>query len=560
MARRPRPLLSVLISGAAIALVATGLNAGGSAQAAPRSKPTKVVIILVDALSKEIVEKYDMANVQALMDDYVDTPNGYLGHTGSVTVVTHNVVTAGLLPKHTGWVTEGYRDVEDVLDDVKPDNPGDQIWITSNWDDRDMFPVMEHYGYPKLADYLNDTGVVATISPKVYAAYAFGGPGSDYTIRFGGTVTCDDGRYRVPFSDATHVLPSYISTACGSKYLVPRDKTFDTLKLPASLYPALDARYVVGDDPVNHPGGDIWATNAALDVMANEDWSGIFVSLPGVDKAAHMWGGVNDPGPTGDDGDPMTHMQFAADTADAQVGRIMDALEASGELDNTLVVLTADHGSVATEYAADGTFPGPHFHGAANPASDYGLQNWYYGDVENDQYLNPQPALQPLVATDNIAFTYSDSSINVWLIDQSAGRKAEAAAIMANMPDVTAVWRNDGDHFTRVSPIRYDLMTTKAERKWFDQHAQELLDTMAAPFAPDLVATLADNTTYSVAGDHGGIQRASQQIPIVFAGAGVGSRDIKAPVRSVDIMPTILKAMGIEPTHPMDGVAYPLPK
>ncbi len=26
-------------------------------------------------------------------------------------------------------------------------------------------------------------------------------------------------------------------------------------------------------------------------------WNGIFVTLPGVDKAAHMWGGVNDPGP-----------------------------------------------------------------------------------------------------------------------------------------------------------------------------------------------------------------------------------------------------------------------
>jgi len=38
-------------------------------------------------------------------------------------------------------------------------------------------------------------------------------------------------------------------------------------------------------------------------------------------------------------------------------------------------------------------------------------------------------------------------------------------------------------------------------------------------------------------------------------------RDIGEPVRSVDIMPTILRAMGIEPeaAHPMDGVAYPLP-
>ena len=41
-----------------------------------------------------------------------------------------------------------------------------------------------------------------------------------------------------------------------------------------------------------------------------------------------------------------------------------------------------------------------------------------------------------------------------------------------------------------------------------------------ADYGPDLIATLVDDTTYSVAGDHGGIQRATQQIPIVFAGGG----------------------------------------
>ncbi len=75
-----------------------------------------------------------------------------------------------------------------------------------------------------------------------------------------------------------------------------------------------------------------------------------------------------------------------------------------------------------------------------------------------------------------------------------------------------------------------------------------------------MIATLVDDTTYSVAGDHGGIQRRSQQIPIVFAGGGVGSKDLSGGVRSVDIMPTILKAMQIKPTHKLDGKAYQLPK
>ena len=135
MPRRRRHLLSIAAAGAAVAVAAAGLQSG-PAQADKPTKPTKVVIILVDALSKEIVDEYDMDNVQALMSDYVDTPNGYLGHTGSVTVVTHNVLTSGLLPKHMGWTTEGYRDVEQVLPNdttTKGPNVGEELYITSSF-------------------------------------------------------------------------------------------------------------------------------------------------------------------------------------------------------------------------------------------------------------------------------------------------------------------------------------------------------------------------------------------------------------------------------------------
>jgi hypothetical protein len=103
-------------------------------------------------------------------------------------------------------------------------------------------------------------------------------------------------------------------------------------------------------------------------------------------------------------------------------------------------------------------------------------------------------------------------------------------------------------------------MTSGGERSWFARKAQELVDTQAAAYGPDLVATLPDNTTYSILGDHGGIQRATQQIPIVFAGADLSGKDLQAEVRSVDIMPTILRTMGIAPTYAMDGTAYALPR
>ena len=59
-----------------------------------------------------------------------------------------------------------------------------------------------------------------------------------------------------------------------------------------------------------------------------------------------------------------------------------------------------------------------------------------------------------------------------------------------------------------------------------------------------------------MAGDHGGINRHVQRIPIVFAGAGTTPADSNAPIRSVDIMPTVLDMMGIGVIRPMDGRAY----
>ena len=111
------------------------------------------------------------------------------------------------------------------------------------------------------------------------------------------------------------------------------------------------------------------------------------------------------------------------------MGRIIQALEDSGEMDDTLVVLTADHGSVAADEG--------HFHGDFEPENDYGYYNWYYGSPANDAaYLRPQDALLPLIdGTDdgtgatNVAFSYSDSSLNVWLKDRTPGAVAEAAAI-----------------------------------------------------------------------------------------------------------------------------------
>ena len=125
MRRAPRVVLALLAISLAVAGVGTSATAG-SASPPKAHPPKKVVVIVVDALSKEIVEKYKMRNVQALMHYGADAPNAYLGHLGAVTVVTHNVLTTGALPKNMGWTDEGYRDVDGVLPE-RPRDPGPDV-------------------------------------------------------------------------------------------------------------------------------------------------------------------------------------------------------------------------------------------------------------------------------------------------------------------------------------------------------------------------------------------------------------------------------------------------
>ena len=71
----------------------------------------------------------------------------------------------------------------------------------------------------------------------------------------------------------------------------------------------------------------------------------MLLTLGSVDKASHMWGGITDTGtyPPGSD-EEQAHLRFNAKVADEQVGRLIAKLRALGQLDETLVVLTTDHG------------------------------------------------------------------------------------------------------------------------------------------------------------------------------------------------------------------------
>ncbi|MFC6519161.1 sulfatase-like hydrolase/transferase [Undibacterium arcticum] len=346
-------------------------------------------------------------------------------------------------------------------------------------------------------------------------------------------------------------VPSYLTEPKCGRFYINSDKGNDygtKAQSPSWLY-ALDGnRMVPGHDP-EHLGGDAWAADAAITMMEKENWSGMLVTMGGIDKAGHMWGAYHDDGGKPGSADEQTHLPFVAKYADEQFGRILSKLKELGQLDETLIIITADHGAT---YAKE-------FHG--NDAVGGGDYNWYYGKtVNSEDYNKPSPALKPLIDTGNVQLSYQSTSIQTWLKDNSPAKKHEAAKIMRTLPGVAATYWRDGDHFTLdAAPGQGTAATLSAtELAWWKKHGQELVDTMAADNGPDIIGLLADEVGYGVKGDHGSAKQSDQRVPMVVWAANIQAEQPAYAFRTVDILPTVLKAMGIRQDQPGDGKAYSL--
>jgi hypothetical protein len=283
---------------------------------ADEGKPSRVLIVVIDAFRPDYIERFDMQNVKALMDRGTSFRNGIVGHMAAETVISHNVMTSGLLPKHMGWSNEVYRDVDNVLG-----QGAGAYFVTSSLSCDQFRALTQAGGYPKLADYLDRAfpeGKFVSIGQKPTAACPAGqlADPDDSIITFSGrSFDCDgDGvkNWRGPTGEN---VPAYISEPVCGRYYVNSDPSLDygtRTTPPAWMYPLDGNRFVPGYDP-EHLGGDIWSADAAIDVIQHEsDWRGMLVSMGDVDKVGHMWG-PRDKGSTGSTDEQARRAPLGAD-------------------------------------------------------------------------------------------------------------------------------------------------------------------------------------------------------------------------------------------------------
>jgi predicted AlkP superfamily pyrophosphatase or phosphodiesterase len=80
--------------------------------------PSRVLIVVIDAFRPGYIQRFDMENVKALMHRGTSFPNGIVGHMAAETVISHSVMTSGMLPstwagptRSTGtWTTFSARE------------------------------------------------------------------------------------------------------------------------------------------------------------------------------------------------------------------------------------------------------------------------------------------------------------------------------------------------------------------------------------------------------------------------------------------------------------------
>jgi arylsulfatase A-like enzyme len=487
-----RDLVRRLLSlGVGMGFVETLLGPGiGKALAAPdpRRFPSHapyVVLVVMDAFRADYEQLTPMPNLRWLMDQGTSFPNAWVGQLESYTPTGHATLSTGATPSHDGVIGFSWRD-------PKTGKEAYTAWWDGVMSGRLEAQLTQH-GVNSIPQAMKrqdpHARVVALSSEKYYAADAMGGAAADYII-FG----------------------------------QPMGKRIVTRGIPHHLPPQsfLKKRSLSRTWPLTYGQFDEMAMTMALESLASLDPRLLMINLPGADIYGHRVGGPASP----------DVMRKIAAAADAQLGRLIAELRRRGMFDQTIFVVTADHGMVGNTFQLDDTV-------IKNAIADAG-----------GQYL----------------FHVGGNSAYIWLKNPHA-----AGAVAQKMVDAfptLPLYRSADSltvafaHFQTFDSGQYTyhpVVPTGTEvDPELEKAYQYLLHTMAGPIAPDIALWFQENTITShnpnVHGEHGGGTWGAQHIPLVIAGPGVqGGMESSFPARLVDVAPTVLTLLGIQPDR-MDGV------
>lgn len=462
----------------------------GQALAAPdtRQYPSHapyVVVLVMDAFRADYETLCPMPNLHTLMQAGTSYTNAWVGHLESYTPTGHATISTGAKPAHTGVIGFSWRDPKTGQEDYTG-------WWQGVMSGR-LEAQLQQHGVNSIPQAMKrqdpHARVVALSSEKYYAADAMGGPAADYII-FGQPV----GKRIVTQGIPHHIPPqSFLKKGSMSRAW-----------------------------PLTYGQFDDMAMTMALQSLSSLDPRLLMINLPGADIYGHRVGGPASP-------DVMRRIAAAADI---QIGRLIAELKRRGIFDQTIFVVTADHGMVGNTFQLDDAV----IKAAIRDAG---------GD-----YL----------------FHVGGNSAYIWL--KNPGQSASVAQKMVDAFPTLPLYRSaDAQsvafaHYQTLQAGEYvydPIVPTGTQIDVeLEKAYQYLLRTFAGPLAPDIALWFEENTITShntdVHGEHGGATWGAQHIPLVITGPGVRSGHRSSfPARLMDIAPTVLTLLGLHPDR-MDGI------
>lgn len=515
--------------------------------------PKRVLVMVFDQMRPDFVERFGLKNFQWLEKNSIRFSNAYVGHLGSITVVSHAVISTGLLPKHLPWRDDLMKDSDGLL------GKKGAYYSAVDLTQAQYFSLMQGAKNTTLAQQLKSApfpapsvsplpgepkpgwGKVFSIGQKFYAAMVYGGPAIDSIITLGQKRKEDPLKgWKEPVG---FNVPNVFLNPFGGRYFLDCNSNYGSQN---TLYPLDGNRFYPGSD-AKHIGGDQWVSDGVVQLMLeNPDWRGIFATFGSIDKVLHMLGEHDTPTKEAWAVEQGIGLKNTLQNADQALGQILDTLKSQNLLNETLIIVTADHGGQANKF----------FHGINQPG--LGTSYFEYGKGENFENWKIAPALKSLFDTGMVDVSSHDSMLRMWLKKHDRVSIAHFADKMRPIPGVAEIYtkQETGKNAHYIRTYRSPELTAKA-LEWAKSHNQELVESMAAQGSPDVLALLLDNHGYALIGEHGGAQEEVQRIPFYVSSPNLKDSGTvnETPVRLVDVNPIVGKVMHLPENPNLDGTS-----
>jgi len=514
----PRHVRSAVIAGTVAALAV----ASATTPLARRAVPDHLLFMVFDQMRPDYIDRFGLENFKRLRASSRHYPDAYVGHLASQTVVAHLVMPTGLPPRALPWVDEAFVDEGGTLGIPGAAYKTGELRRDQSWKLLQAIP-REQFLPARLLDALGErVGGVFAVGQKDYATDFMGGPHASSIVTLAkpqtGATECTPTGVNVP---------GYITSS--PRFTIDCAPSYGTDF--ATIYKIDGNRYVPGKDS-EHLGGDVWTADAAIEIMKRERWSGLFLTFGGIDRIAHMLGEQDGHGLQSVPSE--YHLADMLRIADAQLGRVLAALEAHGLASRTLVVVTSDHGGQKNDFYMGNN-------GSQSCCPFEGSK----ADVTPPYWMAHLNALAP----GKLKTAYTSTILNLWFADRSGATEQIVTRGMKDIPGITEIYarRQTGSDY-RYEQVHGNLGFTSARfQAWAKRHSAELMATMAGPAGPDLVGLLADGYGFGRIGDHGGAQEVVQRIPMIIRVPGEAPARRSEPLRQMDLAPEITKILGLRP-------------